>query len=131
MLNTAAAFLRWSATCSTIFIASAVLPMDGRACDHHQFALLQTGGHTIEINVTGCESNHVILVFAAVEHVDSLDGLGQQRIDFDKALLCFRACLSNLKYFGLGFIDQVLGFAGRPGCRPRQRSPRQSAPADA
>ena len=79
--------------------------------DHDQLARLQARCHAIKIDVTRGKADHVVLVFAAVEHVDTLDSFGQQRIDFDKALTGLDAGFSDLKHLGLGLVDQVLGFA--------------------
>ena len=74
--------------------------------NHDQFALLQAGGHAIQIDVAGGKTDHIILVLAAVEHVNALHGLGQQRIYFHEALFGFGANLGDLEHLGLGLVDQ-------------------------
>ncbi len=77
------------------------------AGDDHEVALLQPGGHGVEIAVAGRHAGDVARVVAAVEEVDPLHHLREQLMDVVEAAAGAGARLRDLEHLRLGLVEQL------------------------
>ena len=89
-----------------------------RASRHDdQIAGLQAGGHAVQIGEAGSNTGHITGIVAAIQRLDALDHLRQQRRDADKSLASALACFGNLEHAAFCLVQQLSGIASRRDCR--------------